>query len=478
MVDEELIDLINKIKDYKAEFQTIEVKAAQGGCPKRLYDTLSSFSNQDEGGILVFGLDERNDFEAVGVFDVQELQKKVNEQCKQMSPIVRPVFTTTKYQGKNIVSAEIPSVALSERPCFYTGIGRIKGSYIRSGDSDEPMSEYEVYSYEAYRKKYQDDIRINEKASMIAIDNKKIESYVEKIKNNNFNLSKLKEREIYELLNLTVGGKLTLVSILLFSHYPQIYYPQYTINAIVVPGYELGDVDEEGVRFIDNKRIEGTLIDMIDDTLRFVNKNMSIKTIFDTETGARKDKTEYPILAIREAVLNAVIHRDYSIHTEGMPIELIMYKNRIEIRNPGGLYGRVTVDKLGKIQPDTRNPALARAMETLGKTENRYSGIPTIRRLMREEKLPEPVFVDSRNEFCITLYNENTEKKSTDKDSVDVDLIEFCKTPRTRQEIADYLKIKTVAHVMNNYINPLIQEGKLKMEIPDKPRSSKQKYYI
>ena len=477
MVDEELIELIEKIKDYKAEFQTIEVKSAHGGCPKRLYDTLSSFSNQDEGGILVFGLDERIDFEAVGVFDVQELQKKVNEQCKQMSPIVRPVFTATKYEGKNIVSAEIPSADLSERPCFYTGIGRIRGSYIRSGDSDEPMSEYEVYSYEAYRKKYQDDIRINEKASTSAIDNKTIGEYVEKIKNNNVNLSKLAEDKIYELLNLTVDGKLTLASILLFSYYPQIYYPQYTINAIVVPGYELGDVDSEGTRFIDNKRIEGTIIDMIDEALRFVNKNMSIRTIFDSKTGERQDKTEYPILAIREAVVNAIIHRDYSIHTEGMPIELIMYKNRIEIRNPGGLYGRITIDKLGKIQPDTRNPVLARAMETLGKTENRYSGIPTIRRLMREEKLKEPVFADSRNEFCITLYNTKIENTSTDNQNVEKDLIEFCTIPRTRQEIAEYLNIKTITHVVNNYINPLIELGKLKMTIPNKPRSSNQKYY-
>ena len=74
------------------------------------------------------------------------------------------------------------------------------------------------------------------------------------------------------------------------------------------------------------------------------------------------------------------MHRDYSIYTEGMPIQILMFDDRIEIRNPGGLYGRITADQLGKMQPDTRNPVLVTELEALGITENRYSGIPTIRR--------------------------------------------------------------------------------------------------
>lgn len=63
--------------------------------PKRLYDTLSGFSNQDEGGIIVFGLDETQGFKPVGVYDLQDLQKKVTEQCNQMNPEGRAVFTNT-----------------------------------------------------------------------------------------------------------------------------------------------------------------------------------------------------------------------------------------------------------------------------------------------------------------------------------------------------------------------------------------------
>ena len=88
MQEEELIELIEKIQRQKTEKQWIELKAANKGCPSRLYDTLSSFSNQDQGGILVFGIDEGLDYQVVGVYDPQDLQKKVTEQCKQMEPMI------------------------------------------------------------------------------------------------------------------------------------------------------------------------------------------------------------------------------------------------------------------------------------------------------------------------------------------------------------------------------------------------------
>ena len=103
MMTEMLAELTKKIAKNKAESQTIEVKSAHNGCPKRLYDTLSSFSNQDCGGIIVFGIDEASAFSVVGVYDLQDLQKKVTEQCLQMEPPVRAVFTFAEVGGKMFV---------------------------------------------------------------------------------------------------------------------------------------------------------------------------------------------------------------------------------------------------------------------------------------------------------------------------------------------------------------------------------------
>lgn len=127
MQTDALIKLVADIQSNQSESQNIEVKAAAKGCPTRLFDTLSSFSNQDEGGVLVFGLDETEGFTIKGVYDPQDLQKKVTEQCKQMEPIVRALFTICEVDGKVIVSAEIPGADISERPVFYKGVGRIRG---------------------------------------------------------------------------------------------------------------------------------------------------------------------------------------------------------------------------------------------------------------------------------------------------------------------------------------------------------------
>ncbi len=475
MNEADLKKLVEKIQNTQAEFQTVEVKRSKTQATERLFDTLSSFSNQDDGGVIVFGLYEKEGFSVTGVDDVQELQKNVMNQCMQMEPAVRAVFTVTEIDGKNVVSAEIPPIDISERPCFYTGKGRLKGSYIRVGDSDQRMSEYEVYSFEAYRKKYQDDIRIVERAAETSLDENLIDEYLIKLKRNKPNLSRLSREQILELMSVIRDNKPTLTAEMLFGLYPQAFFPQFCIIAVSVPGTEIGDTDIDGSRFIDNQRIEGTIPDMLESALKFVRNNTRNKTIVDTETGKRKDKTDYPINSVREALLNALVHRDYSQHTEGMPIQLSIFADRLEISNPGGLYGRLTLDTLGKIQPDTRNPVLATALEVLGITENRYSGIPTILRETEKHGLPAPEFRNERGVFtiCFRLNNSCDDVENDTKMS----LLEFCQKPRSRQEIADYMGLNSVTYAIKTYIQPLIDNKKIALSNPDSPSSSNQKYY-
>ena len=118
MTPEELLDKLNEIQVLKSESKVLEIKAASQGCPQRLYDTLSSFSNQDDGGTIVFGVDENENYKECGVYDPQDIQKKINEQCKQMDPIVRPLITVAEKNGLFFVSAEIPGIDVTDRPCF------------------------------------------------------------------------------------------------------------------------------------------------------------------------------------------------------------------------------------------------------------------------------------------------------------------------------------------------------------------------
>lgn len=484
MVEKELSDLIHQIQTQRCEGQTLEIKAAHTGCPEKLYDTISAFANQNSGGTFVFGLDESQQFKKVGVYDAQDLQKKVMEYCEQMTPVIRPVFTVCDEDGMTFVSAEIPPTELTERPCFKSARGRLQGSYIRVGDADKPMTEYEVYSYEAFRKKYRDDIRPAEGAAMLSLDMDKIREYLSRKKHQRPNLANLSEEQLCELTGITRDGKITMTALLVFGLYPQAYHPQLCIIATCVPAEEIGLTATNGNRFTDTKRIEGTLPDMLDGALAFVRTNMQVATRVDPKTGKREDFLQYPMDAVREAVLNALVHRDYSIHTEGMPIQLVMYTNRIEIINPGGLYGRLTVDQLGNVQPDTRNPVLVTCMETLGQTENRYSGIPTIRHAMRSRGLPDPVFSDRRGSFSVILYNgtaaealsEDQTARPTLRPVDEKGLLNFCLTPRTRKEIIGYLAIASKQYALRRYLDPLVQSGYIQLTKPDKPRSPQQQY--
>lgn len=472
MTSEELLQQLKYIQNIKCETQTLELKSAEKGCPTRLYDSLSSFSNQDSGGVIVFGVDEAQGYREVGVYDAQDIQKKINEQCLQMEPVVRPILTVVEKEGKSFAAAEIPGIDIAERPCYYKGKGRLRGSYIRIGDSDEPMTEYEIYSYEAYRKKYQDDIREVTRASLQALDKTALDKYIILLKEGKPKLAAMDEQSIYELMSVTHNHNVTLSSVLLFSPYPQAYFPQFCITAVVVPGKEVGEVDSDGARFLDNARIEGTIPEMLEEAISFVKRNMRKKTIINPATGKREDRTDYPITAVREAILNALVHRDYSMHTEGMPIQILMFEDRMEIRNPGGIYGRMSIDQLGKVQADTRNPVLALALEVLDITENRYSGIPTIRREMKAYNLVPAEFSDERGNFIVKFY-----KKTLENSTEENNLIEFCRTPRSRKEISEFLKIKSVAYAIKRYVQPLIESGKIKLTIPDTPKSTQQKYY-
>lgn len=207
---------------------------------------------------------------------------------------------------------------------------------------------------------------------------------------------------------------------------------------------------------------------------------MKNKVTFDPNTGERIDKPEYPILAIREAILNSLVHRDYSVHTEGKPIQLVMYEDRLVLTNPGGLYGRITVDQLGKVQPDTRNPMLVKILETMGVTENRYTGIPTIKKVVKDYGLREPVFEEVRGSFSVNFSNlpmiviEQPECHL--HENTRVRILEFLKQERTRNEIAEFLNRGSVTYAMHRYIDPLIASGEVKMTIPDRPSSRNQRY--
>ena len=229
---------------------------------------------------------------------------------------------------------------------------------------------------------YLNDIREAERVSFDLLNEDELNAYISKLKEANPNLAYLDNESIYTLAHIKHNGSITLFATLLFSLFPQVYYPRLCITAVVVPGTEMGDIGINNERFLDNELIEGTIQEMLNKALHFVKKNMKYNRASD-----------YPIAAIREAILNALMHRDYSVYAEGAPIQIVMYEDRMEIINPIGR--------------NTRNPALAAALEILGLAKNKNTGIITIREEMKKHHLREPEFLEESNSFIVKFYKEN-----------------------------------------------------------------------
>ncbi len=411
MNEQEIIENIKYMQQYQTETDKLEAKTAEKDFPKKCYDTISAFANK-YGGVIIFGINENNNFIEQDVYNVNDLQKQITALCtNSMQPKVRPEFLPVTYNNKKLLAAKIKEVPQNQKPCYYKSAGINKGSYIRIGDSDEPMTDYEIYALQSYKDGIQEDLRPIKRATIDDLDKEKIDLYLENIKKEKTNFSKFSDEKILKLSGIIENSTgiiyPTLSGMMMFGEYPQAYLPQLFVACVVVPGTKLGDVGELGQRFDDNKRIEGTLDEMLEQTLNFIRRNIATKVVIDNN-GKRENIPEYPMKALREAVANALIHRDYSISRESAYIYVQIYDDRIEIINPGDLYGNNRLENLGTdMMLEARNKNLVRLLEEKGNIiENRHTGIATMREEMRKMGLPEPEFQSLRGDFKVVFRKE------------------------------------------------------------------------
>ena len=474
MERKEAIELIESIHNRKYESRDIELKSGKEGNPKKFYDTLSSFSNTS-GGIIIFGIDEKNNYEISGIKDVAEMQRIIQEVSKDMEPVVRPIITPVEYkEGINLIIAEINEMDFLEKPCYYKPLGIVKGSFVRTGDGDELMTEFEIFQFQMFKKQSQTELETFDYISFENIDELKLDAYLAKAVENKPNFSNLPKTNIIEMLGLSRNGKPTLTCLLLFGKYPQEIAPLLTINCVKINGNEYISSNNINERFIANESISGTISQMFTSAFRFVVANTKTATIID-ENGKRNDKSEYPMIAIRELILNALIHRDYSYMVRSIPISIIIYNNRIEISNPGSILGNFKVEDLGKEYLPIRNTFLCRNAEDLLETENRHSGILTIIEEMKRNDMLPPLFESNKGFFKATLFSRST-KDYKNKEFVN-EILNYCYTPRSKSSIAGHFGFneEKSTYFYNSYVKPLIDDEILFLTIPEYPGSKYQK---
>ena len=405
----ELRQIVSEIRSTQSESDTIEVKTARGGTPKRLYEAMSAFANRTGGGIILFGLDESRNFSIAGVGNAHQLQEEITSLASDnMEPALRPEFTIDEIDGKTIVAVEIDEVPASQKPCFYKTAGLPKGAYLRVGNTNRQMTEYEVFGYLSGRGQPTHDEETVPDASLENLDNALIETYIERLRQIRPRAGFLKNSREEILLRLKIAAKdngairPTLAGLLMFGKYPQEFFPQLMITFVQYFGTTEDEKTPQGARFVDNRRFEGPITEMLSEAETYIMSAMRKSSLI--EGMFRRDIMEYPRESVRESIANAVAHRDYSPYVRGSYIQIRMFADRLEVRSPGGLFGNVTVDNL-EDEHSTRNARMMRMMEDMQVVENRGSGISAMLHAMREANMEPPRFDDRRASFKVTFRN-------------------------------------------------------------------------
>lgn len=192
---------------------------------------------------------------------------------------------------KSFVQLKYLKWILFSKPCFYKGKGKSKGAYIRIGDADLPMTEYEIHSFEAFKFKTEDELRTKERVDSSFLNNVLLDGYLAKLINKKMGLINFEKNKILQLEGIIdKNGKPTLCGILNFGSLPQIFSPNLDIVAVKCVTNNYGEEDENGIRFADNKRIDGTLSSMLQQALIFISNNTKKATYINSVTGKREDK--------------------------------------------------------------------------------------------------------------------------------------------------------------------------------------------
>jgi ATP-dependent DNA helicase RecG len=188
---------------------------------------------------------------------------------------------------------------------------------------------------------------------------------------------------------------------LFFGRNPQHYYPSLAITFLHFAGTDTTSRGPDGPIYLDNREFGGTLPSAIDASRAAIFEKLSKTAIVDGFV--RRDLLEYPEVAYREAIVNAVAHRDYDL--EGSFIQVRLFADRLEVQSPGGLGGQLTVDNLAHEQY-TRNPHIMKLLEGYGYVERRGLGIDQMIHAMNGAGLQSPIFEDRETSFWVTLRRE------------------------------------------------------------------------
>jgi ATP-dependent DNA helicase RecG len=424
MIKEDLKEIINSLKEIDDDTSSIEIKSGKGGFPKRIWETISAFANTPGGGIIILGITQTPEqIQVTGINNPSKYQKDLASICSQMVPPINSLIEIHKIEGKFIVTAEIPEVSYKDKPCHYKGSGIISGSFIRVADGDRHLTQYEAQGFLDGRGQPLYDVEPVPGSQTSDLDTESVKSFLLKVREKLPRVENWDEQKILRTFRIITEYEnkevLTLAGLLCFGKYPQKFFPGLTLHIVAYPSEKITPEDNYEERLVDNVKVEGSVPAMFMESIKSIKKNLKTKAL--VKGLFREDLLEYPEVFLREVIINAIGHRDYSYMARGTAIQVKIFQDRMEVSNPGGLFGPITEERLGEqgLQA-TRNTYLMKILEDLqvpGEKgvlcENRGTGIIAMINALTRAGMRPPVFHDYRNSFNVVCFNNTLFNKKT-----------------------------------------------------------------
>jgi len=340
------------------------------------------------GGTIVIGVKDKTK-EVVGVEHIlQEEERLANIIADSIEPLLFPDIEVLNYEKNELLIINVPYLI---GPHYFKKEGLNKGVYVRLGSTNRVADAETI----AYLQRLAKQISFDEMPCIGASVNQINDKHVAETLHSSYHAF---DKKHYKSLGLIASHNNknypSYGALLLFSPNKMKWFPDSLVRCACFAGTSREQI-------IDQKEITNNLIEAIEKIISFINRHISVAAKIGPIR--REDIPQYPSIAIREAVINAVVHADYTI--KGSSIQIAVFQDRIEITNPGGLPFGQTIEPALSGVSRMRNRLIGRIFRELKIIEQLGSGIPRIIGSYKEKRANSPKFEEINNHFRVTLFD-------------------------------------------------------------------------
>ena len=416
MTIRELIEQLNN----SDERSNLEAKKGTA-IDRSILETICAFSNEPNlgGGYILLGIKESESslfpsYEVSGVEDPDKLQKDIATQCADSFNLpVRPKITVEEINSKNIVLVEVSELPSEQKPLYFKNQNLPKGAFRRIGSTDQRCTDDDLFLF--YGKEDGFDGSIIKDSDLDDISTEALELYRKLRAKANISAEELNYNDVDLLRALNCikkhhgDWKLTYAGLIVFGKKMALrrLMPMTRVDYIRIPGKIWVENPEE--RFSETLDMRGPIIELVSRTISTISDDLPKGFLLPEDSIHAESKSILPVRVLREAIVNALIHRTYRVN---QPIQILRYSNRIEIINAG--YSLKPEESIGEPGSVNRNAFIAAIFHDTNLAETKGTGFKTMQSLMKSSQMMPPTFESNRdkNNFSLRLLFHNFLDKS------------------------------------------------------------------